>query len=139
MCPVLYLRSHGVAGAVGKGALLRGVRSRSRETVSLDPRSPEDPRPPEHLRRPAAAAGGALQHPLQGREKSPNSRLLKLQTLKVPNSSAPIMKYSISFKIWILFHFKIESREGGVSSYISNQQRASNSSFNPKTTFRVFI
>eukprot|EP00064_Thunnus_orientalis_P017092 superscaffoldBa00003539_g17169 len=60
-------RSPGGAGAAGKGAELCGVRSRSRETVSLDPRGPEDLRAPEHLRRLAAAAGGALQHSLQVR------------------------------------------------------------------------
>lgn len=49
-CPVLPLRSPGGAGAAGKGAVLRGVRSRSRKTIPLDPRSSEDPRPPADLR-----------------------------------------------------------------------------------------
>lgn len=35
--PVLNLRSPGGAGAAGRGAVLCGVRSRPRETLSLDP------------------------------------------------------------------------------------------------------
>ncbi|KAM8875755.1 tRNA:m(4)X modification enzyme TRM13 homolog isoform 2-T3 [Spinachia spinachia] len=62
---VLPLRSPGGARAAGKRAVLRGVWSRSRKTIPLDPRSSEEPRPAADLRRPAAAAGGAQQHPLQ--------------------------------------------------------------------------
>lgn len=60
VCPVLYLRAPGGAGAAGKGPMLCGVWGGSRETVSLDPRSPEDPRAHGDPGGLAAAPGGAL-------------------------------------------------------------------------------
>lgn len=68
VCSVLYLRTPGGAGAAGTGTMLCGVRCGTRETVSLDPRSPEDPGAHGDPAGPAAAPGGALQHPLQGRD-----------------------------------------------------------------------
>lgn len=71
VCSVVYLRSPGSTGATGTGSVLCGIWSRSRETFSLDPRSPEDTRAPGDPGGPAATAGGAQQHTLQGRNPQP--------------------------------------------------------------------
>lgn len=73
--------------------MLCRVWSGSRETVSLDPCSLEDPRVSGGPGRPAAAAGGTLQHPFQGREQDSLGPRLDLQI------SQPIIIHLVPFSM----------------------------------------